>query len=94
MRDLNLMRWLSIHASEVYKDKASEFFGKGKKPSAAMKRAGTALRRHYWIRKEPADRYDLVGRHLYRRGVFSVFVENWAGAFRNLLAKCLGTDTA
>lgn len=88
MHDINVMRWLSTHAAEVHRDKLAEFTGLGKTPRAARKAAGRALRRHYWIHVPSQPDDGLVLRHLYRRGVFPVGIEDWTKAFQRLMRQC------
>ena len=88
MHDINLMRWLGNYASEVQRDKLSDFVGRGKTPRAARKASGRALRRHYWIRTEADDRDGLLKEHLYRRGVYSVSVPDWDEGVRVLTTEC------
>ncbi len=88
MHDINLMRWLGNYASEVQRDKLSEFTLRGKAPRKARRAANRALRRHYWVRTKTCDVHGLMKSHLLRRGVFSVPVSDWGNGFGDLLEAC------
>ena len=92
MTDVNLMRWLGVHAAEVKADKLSEFEAKGKSAQSAAKATGAALRRHYWLRSDSADPDEMISRHLYRRGVHSVSLVDRDADIEALLAGCF-SDT-
>lgn len=91
MNDINLMRWLGNYASEVQRDKLSEFTLLGKSPRQSLKAAGRALRRHYWVRAESSDDQALLKSHLLRRGVYSVPIPDWDVGFAKLIGECFGS---
>jgi len=83
MTDLNVARWLSVHASEVAADKASQFAARPE-PSQKATRAATqrALARHTWVRTRGGDRDgdaagDFLSDWLATRGVQSVTLTDW-----------------
>ena len=88
MTDANLMRWLGVHASEVKTDKFSEFGAKGKSIRSAKKATGAALRRHYWLRSDDVDPDEMISRHLYRRGVYSISLVDRDADITAILQKC------
>ena len=83
MTDLNVARWLSVHASEVAADKASQFAARPE-PSRKATRTATqrALARHTWVRTRGTDREadaagDFLSDWLATRGVQSVALPDW-----------------
>ena len=57
-------------------------------------RVRDALRRHYWIRHESDDPTGLLSRHLDRRGVQAVTINNWQKDLSNLLSQCFSSPFA
>jgi len=94
MTDVNLMRWLGVHAAEVRADKFSEFEAKGKSAKSAARATGAALRRHYWLRSDDADPDDMISRHLYRRGVYSISLADRDTDIAAILRVCFDTANA
>ena len=93
MTDVNLMRWLGTHFSELRADKLSQYLSEGKAPRLADKAAGRALRRHYWLRTDSSDSDNLITAHVYRRGVFSVSLQDWKQDFSGLMQACFLDDS-
>lgn len=80
MTDINIVRWLSFHASEIAADKTAQFSRRPVK-SAAATRAATvqALSRHTWIRIPSDDPDDFLAAWLTARGVECVTLGDWHG---------------
>jgi hypothetical protein len=81
MTDLNISRWLGLHANDVEQARLSDFDWSGGTGGASLVLSlRRALRRHHWVRTgERAGA--LLERHLLRRGVASVPVRDWERDF-------------
>lgn len=80
MTDMNVARWLSVHASEVVADKEQQFLAHPRaRPGATPRAVRQALLRHFWLRPDSDDPTGFVGRWLDFRGVRSVDIGAWSG---------------
>lgn len=97
MTDLNLMRWLGIHAGEVEADKTSEFAlcdsPVNKKEKTSILRAiRKTLRRHFWVRPAGGAETRFISTFLNERGVVSVAIADWHQSFGDLMRACFLDD--
>jgi len=96
MADINLIRWLGIRATEVFKDRLQ-----ANAPGSLYDvkiRAEKSLSRHFWItlgdqtgptpRRNPSKPQNLLHEFLLRRGVQPVTIGNWEDDFESLMTKC------
>lgn len=90
MTDINIMRWLGVRYNEIVRDKTSQYYLSGKSEADALPAIRDTLRRHYWIRAKGDDAQGLVTRHLERRGVTAVAIDDWGGSFAELMRECFG----
>ncbi len=76
MTDLNVSRWLGLHAHDVEQARLSDFDWSGAAGADLVLSIRRSLRRHYWVRTDAPD-LELLERHLLRRGVVSAPVRDW-----------------
>ena len=82
MTDMNLARWLAVHAGEVEADKVRQFRtrprvrGRADGPARAVRQA---LLRHFWLRADSDDPSGFLGQWLAVRGVRAVDIGSWDG---------------
>jgi hypothetical protein len=69
MTDLNIIRWLGLHANEFRREYEREW--------AHMRRGPRPYIRHCWIRPDAADPTGLVTNFLSHRGVHSYRLPDW-----------------
>jgi hypothetical protein len=88
MKDVNLMRWLGVRADEIIRDKLGQGRRRGWSRKTVDGSLKYALRRHYWVRREAEDPGGFISRHLERRGIMPVVIEDWQEDFAQLLDAC------
>lgn len=85
MTDLNINRWLGLHAHDVAAAKTSDSSWENEGDAGPSHRSVLrSLRRHYWIRK-PSANNTLFERHLLRRGVVGIPIRDWSTHFQLLM---------
>jgi hypothetical protein len=80
MTDLNVGRWLGLHAHDVEQARLSDFEWGGDGGRELLLSLHRSLRRHYWVRTDARD-VQALERHLLRRGVVSAPVRDWERDF-------------
>lgn len=85
MTDLNINRWLGLHAHDVETTKLANYEWLERPHAGTSRSIMRSLRRHYWIRRDGPD-LALIERHLLRRGVVSIPVADWSEDFNRLMS--------
>ena len=73
MTDLNIIRWLGLHATEFRSEYERELAYMGHWDAQGP----ASYTRHCWIRPDSSDPSGLLTRFLSRRGVYSYKLQHW-----------------
>jgi hypothetical protein len=88
MTDLNISRWLGMHANDVESARLSDLDWGGGDGDLVLS-IRRALRRHYWVRTSSKD-LELLERHLLRRGVVAAPIRDWDHDFARRMRAAFG----